>query len=130
MYLVKLGLIAAIVSLSGCEAKNLYVAHDTVIGINAKLSDTRQQGRLVIGYDRDFVTIIPKSVQGDEKGEKDAMASLGCNRVKLKGTQLIQYSDFVATGPAAIQLARKLNDTTTVFDCKVTDAPAPKGDGL
>lgn len=114
----------AFATLSGCATNNLYVAHDTVIGLNAKLSDTRQQGSLVIGYDRDYVTIIPKSVTiPDGKGgvKKDAMASLGCNRVQVQGAQLVEYRDFVITGDAAIALAKKLNGDTKVFDCTVTD---------
>ncbi|WP_353314762.1 hypothetical protein [Shimia sp. NS0008-38b] len=106
------------------------MAHDTVIGINAKLSDTRQQGRLVIGYDRDYVTIIPKSVtvsDGNGGTKKDVMASIGCNRAKVKGARLVQYSDFVVTGDAAVSLASKLNGTTTVFDCEVTDSKDKEG---
>ena len=55
-------MIAPLIALTGCEAHNLYVAHETVIGVNASLNQDRQQGRLVIGYDRDFITIIPKAV--------------------------------------------------------------------
>lgn len=122
----------ALVTLSGCATNNLYVAHDTVIGLNAKLSDTRQQGSLVIGYDRDYVTMIPKSVTVvDDNGvvKKDAMASIGCNRVQVQGAQLVEYRDFVITGDAAIALAKDLSGDTKVFDCTVTDGAGRGGAG-
>jgi hypothetical protein len=113
-------MIAAIILLSGCEAKNLYVAHDTVIGINANLSGDRRKGRLVVGYDRDFATIIPKSVDLGN-GKKDVMASLGCNYIQITGANLTGYRDLVVSGDAAIELATKLDSKTKLFDCSLDE---------
>ncbi len=95
-------LVPAVAALSACEAKNLYIAHDTVLGINAALDQGRQQGQLVIGYDRDFAAVVPKTVEADDgSGEKDAMALLNCTHLEIKGIYLNRYSDVVVTGEAA-----------------------------
>ena len=94
-----------------CEANNLYVAHDTVLGVNAQVNPSRQQGRLVIGYDRDFATIIPQAVaikDPSRAGEEDVMALLGCTELEVDGLFLTKYSDSLASGGAAIEFAKKV----------------------
>jgi hypothetical protein len=91
--------------LPGCEARNLYVAHDTVLGINAKVNQGRQTGQLVVGYDRDFATVIPTSVpvrteNGVDTGQRDAMSLVHCAEIRIDGINLGSYSDFTATGDA------------------------------
>ena len=100
-------------SLCACGANNLYVAHDTVLGVNAQVNPSRQQGRLAIGYDRDFATIIPQAVVVDDplrEGEEDVMALLGCTEVEVDGLFLTSYTDSLASGYAAIKFAEKLAD--------------------
>ena len=103
-------------ALCGCEASNLYVAHDAVVGVSAQVSADRQQGRLIIGYDRDFITIIPKSVDNAD-AKRDAMALLGCTRLKVGGIFLSEYTDVIASGEAAKRFAQKVNDDDAFFDC-------------
>ena len=50
-------------TLSACEPVNLYVAHSTVVGLNAAGSLDRSSGHLIVGYDRHFGAIVPKSVR-------------------------------------------------------------------
>lgn len=122
---------AVITMFAGCEANNLYVAHNTVIGVNASVSPDRQQGQLLIGYDRDFVTVIPKSVDKTVKtGKKDVMALLNCTQVEVDGIFLSKYTDSIASGEAAIlfarQLAQEQKPTTNLFDCRRLSAGTPE----
>ncbi len=134
MQLAKLGFYISVFALSGCEARNLYVAHDTVVGLNAQLSEDRKKGRLVFGYDRDFVTIIPKSVDKDKKSPDDphreeVMASLGCSHIVVDGIYLTEYRDMVVTGDAAKALAKKLDGRDKLFECDPRPVPQQQGDG-
>ncbi len=94
----------ALLALPACEPNNLYVAHDTVVGLNARVNEGRQQGQLVFGFDRDFATVIPKSVELDN-GDADVMALLNCTHLEVDGIYLDRYSDLTATGDAAINLS-------------------------
>ncbi len=118
MNLFKLFPLLAVVALSGCDAQKLFVAHDTVVGINANISPNRQRGRLVIGYDRDFATVIPKSVP--VPGGHDAMASLGCTNLEVDGPVLRKYRDLIVSGEAAIALAKKL-PSADFFNCEIPE---------
>lgn len=110
--------VSSMVMLSGCAAQNMYMAHDTSIGIKAQLSADRQKGSIALGYKRDYVAIIPKSVeQGQPAGQSDVMASMGCSRVETQGARLIGYSDAVATGAVAIELAKDVDAQSKLFDC-------------
>ncbi len=62
---------------AGCEPTNLYVAHTTVVGVNAAMNADQGSGHLIIGYDRHFGAIIPKSVATTEG--KEAMSVLSCS---------------------------------------------------
>ncbi len=66
---------------TACNPSNLYIAHDTVIGVNAAVNTERTSGRSVIGYDRDFVTVVPISVNVAEG--KEAMAVLSCSEMEV-----------------------------------------------
>jgi hypothetical protein len=99
--------------LGACEARQLYIAHDTVIGVNAAVNQARSSGRLMIGYDRDFITVIPKSVAAAEEGEatgtgKEAMSAIACSKVEVTGLFLTQFVEHVATGEAARNFAHSL----------------------
>ncbi|MGZ2256319.1 hypothetical protein [Roseobacter sp. A03A-229] len=92
--------------LCNCTPQNLYVAHESVVGLNAKVNQARQQGQLLFGYDRDFVTIIPTNVPvEDNEQETEAMALVHCTRLVADGIYLAEYRDFTATGKAADQIA-------------------------
>lgn len=92
--------------LQNCAPTNLYVAHDTILGVNAKVNQGRQQGQLAIGYDRDFATVIPRSVEPtDGTSGLDAMSLVHCSNVRVDGIYLGEYSDFTATGTAASNIA-------------------------
>ena len=99
-------------ALPACEARNLYVAHDTVVGVNAMVNQSRQEGQLMIGYDRDFVTIVPKSVEknSDEpdpfKRERDVMSLISCSYLKIDGVNLDRYVDISVSGKAAEEYAK------------------------
>ena len=49
--------------LTGCEANQLYLASHTVVGINAAVNPEQTNGWLIVGYDRSFATVIPRSVR-------------------------------------------------------------------
>jgi len=108
--LAALGLTAA------CAPDNLYVAHDTVVGVNARVSTDRQQGQLLVGYDRDFATIVPKSVDTGN-GSRDAMALLSCTELEVDGVYLSKYTDITASGAAAEALGQSGNSGADIFDC-------------
>jgi len=105
--------------LPACEARNLYVAHQTILGVNAAVDQGRQQGQLVIGYDRDFATVIPTSVPvPDKPGETDAMALLNCTLVEVDGIYLNRYSDITVTGDAAVDMVATGQVNAANFDCE------------
>lgn len=113
------GLIAVVFTvLTGCAPDNLYVAHETVLGINASVNQGRQQGQLVVGYDRDFATVIPTTVPDPSQGGKrDAMALVNCTFIEIDGIWLNGYSDVMATGEAAKELARNDGLPADEFKC-------------
>src|SRR5262245_42386104 len=55
-------LIAWLLNSCSYDATQLYVVHQTVIGIDAAVNNEQKAGHLLIGYDRRFLTISPKSV--------------------------------------------------------------------
>ena len=103
--------------LAACDAKHLYVAHDTVLGVNAKVNEGRQQGQLVIGYDRDFATVVPTSVDNADNDQRDAMSLVHCTQLQIDGIHLNRYSDFTATGAAAQGLAGSDSRFDVIKDC-------------
>ncbi len=108
-----LGLILAALTLAACDANQLYIAHDTVLGLNANVNSARTSGKLVFGYDRQFGTLIPKSVDiekdqnGNSKG-REAMAVLACSDVGVDGIFLTRFVEHLATGQAARNFAKEL----------------------
>lgn len=93
----QIALLVIVPALSACAAKNLYVAHDTVIGVNGALNTNNGSGHLLVGYDRHFVGVIPK--KGDS-GE--AMAVRACSTLKVKGIKLTRFDESLAIGAAAL----------------------------
>lgn len=102
---------------AGCAPQNLYVAHDVVVGVNAQLSADRQQGRLLVGYDRDFITIIPKSVEVEGEEGREVMSLLGCTELSVDGIFISSFTDTLASGEVAKKFAASLATDTRFFDC-------------
>jgi hypothetical protein len=114
-------------TLVGCEPTQLYIAHNTVVGLDASVNAERTSGRLLVGYDRQFIALAPKAVRpsrrdGDEEvhpSARDAMSALSCTDVEVKGIFLTRYSERLATGLAARDAADELkSDADALFaDC-------------
>jgi hypothetical protein len=122
---------AATLILSACEPVNLYVAHSTVVGLNAAGNVDRSSGHLIIGYDRHFGAIVPKSVPVKE-GE-EAMSVLSCSDLKVDGIFLAGFSEYLATGKAATGFAKIVASDDDpkqkvamdqMFDCYVAPIPS------
>ena len=118
-------------TLSACEPVNLYVAHSTVVGLNAAGSLDRSSGHLIVGYDRHFGAIVPKSVPVEE-GE-EAMSVLSCSDLKVDGIFLAGFTEYLATGRAATGFAKAVAADTDLaqktamdqmFDCYVAPIPS------
>lgn len=116
-------LVAAPLFLAGCEAQQLYIASHTVIGVNASVNQARSAGKLMIGYDRDFAVVIPKSVDRFSSAEepnadgtkkkvvvkyRDAMSAMSCTDMEVDGIFMTRFSESIATGYAAENFASKL----------------------
>ena len=113
----------ALLALAGCEATHLFVAHQTVVGVDAAVDTQMTKGHLVIGYDRNFVAIIPKSVDAGVSAQggpqRDAMSAVACHKVEVKGIALTQFTEYLATGEAAKTYAESLRRRTPgqLFNC-------------
>lgn len=113
---------------AACEATQLYIVHDTVLGLDAGINQARPSGRLAIGYDRYFLSLVPRSVDaaansaaGTTESAKEAMAALSCSNLKIEGIFLTEFTERLATGRAARNFAKSLkNDADQAgdfFDC-------------
>jgi hypothetical protein len=119
MLMARAGLIVlAALAVAGCQPGQLYVASDTVLGLNANVNTARDSGRFQFGYDRYFGTVIPRSTDipngtndtglaGSEQG-REVMAIIGCSDVEVSGIFLSKFVESLATGRAARGYARQL----------------------
>jgi len=108
------------VLLAACQTQDLYVASNTVVGVHAHLNTARTAGSIQIGYDRQFATIIPRSVvppaEQDDEGTgagvtgTEAMAVAGCSQVTVDGPFLTGFIENLATGAAARNYATALKN--------------------
>ena len=97
--------------LAGCEANQLYLAYRTNVGVNASVNPEMTEGSLVIGYRRNFATIVPKSVPtSDDPGGRDAMSALVCSDLVVTGIFLTSYVEYLAAGKASQTFAQHLKD--------------------
>ena len=97
--------------LMGCEATQLYLAYRTNVGINASVNPEMTEGSLIIGYRRNFATIVPKSVPiGADPAGRDAMSALVCSDLVVTGIWLTSCVEYLATGAASQTFAKKLKD--------------------
>jgi hypothetical protein len=122
-------------AVAACESRTLVMGARTIIGINAQVSADQTSGSVVVGYDRDFAAIVPRSVDlspppsGDPPSAngRDAMAALVCSELKVEGISIRRYSEAIATGEAASTFASKLgnNDANAqdFFNCFLGGRP-------
>jgi hypothetical protein len=119
--------------LAGCEANQLYLAYRTNVGISASVNPEMTEGSLVIGYRRNFATIVPKSVPlTDDPAGRDAMSALVCSDLVVTGIWLNSYVEYLAAGKASQTFAKHLKDgagqADDFFTCyKKTTEQAPDG---
>jgi len=123
----------ALALLWGCEPTQLYVGATTVVGLNAAMNTEQTAGHLKIGYDRTFVTIVPKSVPAPEGG-REAMAALSCSDLEVTGIFITGFREYLATGRAAMNYAALFNPhpedpaTGSETPVKPLAPPAPAAD--
>jgi hypothetical protein len=114
--------------LAGCEATNLYVAHNTVVGVNGAMNADSRSGHVIIGYDRKFAAIVPKSAPPVDDGTgvppdaHEAMSVLSCSDLEVKGIFLTGFTEYLATGIAAKRFAGQVKKD---MDAAETRAAAP-----
>jgi hypothetical protein len=94
--------------LTGCEPNQLYIANHTVIGVNAAVNPEQTTGTVIVGYDRTFATVIPRSVQAGGTQTRDAMSALACSSLSVRGITIQRYTESLATGEAAKTFAEGL----------------------
>ena len=96
--------------LAGCEPTQLYLVNHTVVGINAAVNPEQTTGTLLLGYDRTFASVIPRSVDRmDATRSRDAMSALVCSNLSVEGITIRKYTESLATGEAATKFAAKLS---------------------
>ena len=104
---------ACALALVACEPNQLYMASHTVVGVNAAVSPDQTSGWLVVGYDRTFATVIPRSVPApDGSPSRDAMSALACSSLSVQGITVRRFTESIATGDAAKKFAAKLQVDT------------------
>ncbi|MFO1026445.1 MAG: hypothetical protein U1E70_14820 [Acetobacteraceae bacterium] len=126
---ISLGLCGVLVG--GCQANQLYVASNTVVGVHAAVNTAQTSGSLQIGYDRQFATVIPRSVTDDPtvpgnglplgSSGKEVMSLAGCSNLQVDGIFLSRFIENLATGRAAKNYATALQSTNTAQAQKAID---------
>lgn len=130
-------------SLAACEPTQLYMVSHAVVGLNASVNPEQTTGSLLIGYDRTYATVIPRSVATTTANGvqfRDAMSALVCSELAVDGITIRRYTESLATGRAATRFAAKLAEGTNpqatgarvkdFFDCfkdQGTQPPNPAG---
>jgi hypothetical protein len=99
--------------LGGCAnwGKQLYLAHDTKLGIDASINTATSSGTLDLGYDRRFVTWVPRSVEikdANPETAKEVMSVLACSELRVGIVSIDYYDESLATGAAATKFANAL----------------------
>ena len=101
--------LAAVPLVASCEANQLYMGSRTVVGVNAAVNPEQTEGRLVVGYDRDFAAVVPRSAPGASGRGRDAMSALVCSELAVSGLTIRRYTESLATGEAAATFAANLH---------------------
>ena len=123
------GALGLLLGLGACQ--NLYIASDTSVGLQASVNSARTAGKLAIGWERDFVVLIPRSVDvakqrgdtpdtsdaidGDGDGDgfkrhKEAMSVASCTNFDTDGIYITRFEQKLATGEAARKLMETMRD--------------------
>ena len=109
-------------TLAGCQwGQQLYVAYDTKLGIYASVNTTMTSGSIDLGYDRRFITWVPRSVEVVDGGDGEAvdggagnarevMSVLACSELRVGIVGIDYYDESLATGRAATAFAKALED--------------------
>ena len=138
----------ALPTLAACQGwgEQLYVAYDTKLGIDASVNTATSSGSIDLGYDRRFVTWVPRSVElegaADRQGEagtpgetgtpKEVMSVLACSELRVGFIDIDYYDESLATGRAAKKFANALRTDPKVakdyFAC-FTKRPAANEPG-
>jgi hypothetical protein len=134
--------LALIAGLTACEPTNLYVSSNTVVGVNGAMNADQTSGHLIVGYDRRFAAIVPKSAhvlkddgsidESVSEDAREAMSVLSCSELEVDGIFLTGFTEYLATGEAARKFAENVADERTIaanaamakiFDCYI---PLPR----
>jgi hypothetical protein len=136
---ISAGAAVALTGLTACDPTNLYVASNTVIGVNGAMNLDQTAGHLIVGYDRRFAAIVPKSapILDPKTGELDptadpkaheAMSVLSCSQMEVDTIFLTGFTEYLATGEAARRFAAKVAERSPLhrdaaigqfFDCYI-----------
>lgn len=101
----------ALVCLSGCvrQPTHLIFYQSSILGVDAATSADSSTVHVVLGYDRQTGTIIPKSnVRSDpaSKEEPEAMSVVSRGRIKVQWLRPSEVCERFGTGQAARNIAR------------------------
>lgn len=112
-----------VLMLGGCAnwGEQLYVAHDTKLGIDASINTATTSGSIDLGYDRRFVAFVPRSVEIKD-GDADArevMSVMACSNLRVGIVSIDYYDESLATGRAAVKFAEALADTSKPHNQKI-----------
>jgi hypothetical protein len=146
MRLRRLAVAAVPLALAACEPRQLTLGARTIVGINAQINPEQTTGSVVIGYDRTFAAIVPRSADPSPAAPgsappanagRDAMAALVCSDLKVEGITIRSYTDSMATGDAAVRFASNLGnnraaigDLFSCFRARPTTGGGNGGGGL
>ncbi len=104
-------------TLQACTTNTqLYTAYHTVVGVDASVSADRTSGHMLIGYDRSFLTISPRGVDGEtsasgnQKPAEEVMSALSCSSLVIDGIFITEYRERLATGNAALEFLKNATD--------------------
>ncbi|MBI1733207.1 MAG: hypothetical protein HYR49_10650 [Gammaproteobacteria bacterium] len=128
-----IALLAICLFAGGCTSagKYVYIASDTSLGVIGAMNTAQTSGKLIIGYDRDFIAVVPKKPASGNKATAsaagtndlppdrpgDALSAFNCTHVEIKGIKVTKFYERLATGPAAIALAAADLPTTAGKEC-------------
>lgn len=85
-------------ALGGCAmpGHQVYVASDTSLGVLGSMNSAQTAGKLIVGYDRAFVSLVPKTESGS-----DVVSVYNCTNLEIRGLRIAHFYERVATGKAA-----------------------------
>jgi len=113
-----------VLALGGCNwGEQLYIAHDTKLGIDASINTATTSGSIDLGYDRRFLTFVPRSVviEDGDGTAKEVMSVMACSNLSVGIISIDYYDESLATGRAAVEFARALADTDNSANAKVVE---------